>query len=510
MIALDGEILTLLDVVRVAREGQLLRLSKRSVEKMRASRSLVETIRREGTVAYGINTGIGELANVSIPEEELRQLQHRIVRSHASGTGEPLGEDILRAMMVLRANGLAKGYSGIRTEVVELICQLLNNRIHPVVPKKGSVGASGDLAPLAHMTLVLIGEGEAFSEGKRRSGKRALQAGGLKPISLEAKEGLALINGTALTAAYLCLGVHDVFQLLKDVLVAGSMSFEALRASPAPYDARLQDLRPHAGQKIVARALLQLLEGSEVIPSHKGPHKVQDAYTLRCMPQVLGACLDVLSHASGIAQIEMNAATDNPLLFPQQGDVVSGGNFHGQPLAFGLDFLAIAACAIGGFAERRIARLVDPNLSELPPFLTRESGLNSGLMLAQYTAAALASENKVQAHPASADSIPTSANQEDFVCMGPAAGEKLFRVIDNVRKIVAIEYVCAAQGLEFLKPLKPGKGPRAAYERLREDVDALGEDRPLAGDFATVERLMKAGELVRAAEAAVGTLQLTP
>lgn len=505
---LDGESLDIPAVVRVAREGEEVRLATRAREQTETSRRLVAEIGEEGRLAYGIKTGIGQLESTRIPEEDLRKLQLNIVRSHAAGVGAPLGEDVLRAMMVLRANGLAKGYSGVRPGVVELLCELLNRGVHPVVPRKGSVGASGDLAPLAHMSLALVGEGEAVHEGVRLPGAEALERAGLSPLRLEAKEGLALVNGTALTEAYLCLGLHDARALLKDALVAASMSFEALRASPEPYDPRLQAVRPHPGQTRVARALRQLLRDSEIIPSHKGPHKVQDAYTLRCIPQVLGACVDVLARAWETAEVEANAATDNPLLFPEDGVALNGGNFHAQPLAFALDFLAVAWTALGAFAERRIARLVDTSLSELPPFLTEESGLNSGLMLAQYTAAALASENKVLAHPASADSIPTSANQEDFVCMGPAAGEKLHRVLANVRSLLAIEYVCAAQGLEFQKPLRPGHGPRAAYERLREAIPALGDDRVISEDFAATERLLGEGALVAAAEDAVGPLEL--
>lgn len=485
-----------------------MRLEDQALERMEASRHLVDEIGREGQLAYGIKTGIGQLENVQIPEEDLRQLQLNIVRSHAAGIGDPLTIDVVRALMVLRANGLAKGHSGVRPALVELLCELLNRSVHPVIPRKGSVGASGDLAPLAHLGLVLVGEGEALVEGERVHGAEALSRAGLSPLALESKEGLALVNGTALSEAYLCLGVHDAWALLRDALVASSMSFEALRASPEPYDARLHRARPHPGQATVARVLLQLLLDSEIIPSHKGPHKVQDAYTLRCIPQVVGAVVDVLREAERTASVEANAATDNPLLFPQEGDALSGGNFHAQPLAFALDFLAVALTALGGFAERRIARLVDAHLSELPAFLTKESGLRSGLMLAQYTAAALASENKVLAHPASSDSIPTSANQEDFVPMAPAAGAKLRQVLDNVRGIVAIEFVCAAQGLEFLKPLQPGRGPRAAWMRLREAVPPLEEDRALAEDFAVTERLLREGALVAAVEEAVGPLDL--
>ncbi|MFQ5919263.1 MAG: histidine ammonia-lyase [Thermoplasmata archaeon] len=506
MVVLDGESLTPEAVAKIAREDGEVTISPSAIQKMEASRQLVEEIGRKGRAAYGVTTGIGELANVSIPTDDQRQLQRNIARSHAAGTGEPLPDDVLRAMMVLRANGLARGYSGVRPALVELLCQMLNRGIHPVVPRKGSVGASGDLAPLAHMTLVMIGEGEAFYEGQRLSGAEALAEGGLEPLELQPKEGLALINGTSLMAAYGCLAVHDGLTLVKDALIAGSMSFEALKGSPQPFDARIHALRPHPGQVTAARDLLYSLQDSEIIPSHLGPHKVQDPYTLRCMPQVLGAVLDVIRGAEQVFHVEANSVTDNPLLFPEDGESLSGGNFHGQPLAFMLDFMAIALCTLGAYSERRIARLVDGSLSGLPPFLTTKSGLQSGLMLMQYTAAALASENKVLAHPASVDSIPTSANQEDFVPMGPAAGEKLFLIIKNLRTLLGIEYLCASQGLEFEKSLDPGKGALAAYRLLRRHIPRLEEDRPLSPDLEVISSLLAEGKVVEAVEDEIGLL----
>ncbi len=497
------------DVIHVSRDYEDVTLSADAARRMDLSRALVEKIGKEGKVAYGIKTGIGQLANVSIPEEDLRQLQMNIVRSHSAGVDDPLPEDVVRAMMVIRANGLAKGHSGVRPAIVELLCGLLNRRVHPVVPRKGSVGASGDLAPLAHMTLVMIGEGDAYYEGQQLPGAQALESAQLKPVELLAKEGLAIINGTSLMAAYGCLGLHEAYGLIKDAIVAGALSFEALKASSQPFDHRIQALRPHSGQIAAAKALLTILEESEIIPSHKDCPKVQDAYTLRCMPQVFGACLDVLTQAENVLKIEINSATDNPLLFPDDAESLSCGNFHGQPLSFALDFMAIALSSLGSFAERRIARLLDGHLSELPPFLTKNSGLNSGLMLAQYTAAALASENKVLSHPASADSIPTSANQEDFVCMGPAAGEKLFQVLRNVRHLLAIEYLCASQGLEFLKPLKPGKGVLSAYRLLRQFVSPLEEDRPIGTDIEKIYGLLASGKVVSEVESVAGPLGVT-
>ncbi len=508
MIVLDGEGLTLEDVVRVSRDYAKVSLSDLASERMEASRRLADDIGREGRIAYGIKTGIGKLANVSIPEDEIRQLQTNIVRSHSAGVAEPLPEEIVRAMMVLRANGLAKGLSGVRPAIVDFLCEMLNRRVHPIVPRKGSVGASGDLAPLAHMSLVMIGEGEALYQGERLGGAEALESAGLEQVDLLAKEGLALINGTSLMAGYGCLALWDAYVVIKDALIAGALSFEALKASSQPFDARIQAARPHPGQVVAAKHLLRILQDSEIIPSHKDCGKVQDAYTLRCMPQVFGACLDVLSHAERVLNVEINSATDNPLLFPKDGESLSCGNFHGQPISFALDFMAIALSSLGAFIERRIARLVDGHLSELPPFLTTESGLNSGLMLAQYTAAALASENKVLAHPASADSIPTSANQEDFVCMGPAAGEKLLMVLRNVRYLLAIEYLCAAQGLEFLKPLKPGKGALSAYGFLRRFVPPVEDDRPISSDMERIYGLLSEGEVVKEVEEAIGPLDL--
>jgi histidine ammonia-lyase len=505
MLRLDGEGLAIDDVVRVARGDEEVVLAAKAAKRMEASRRAVDRIVARGELAYGIKTGFGELANVAIPEDDLRTLQLNLVRSHAVGVGPPLSRDVVRAALVVRANALARGASGVRRAVVDALLTLLNKGVHPVMPAKGSLGASGDLAPLAHMALVLLGEGKAEVGGRIVSGKTALRRAGLNPLTLEAKEGLALINGTAVMAGLGALLVHDARNLLKDAQVAASLTFEALRCTPQSFDPRLDRLKPHPGQRIVAANLRTLLRESAIIPSHKGPHKVQDAYSIRCLPQVLGACHDTLRFLRDAVAVEINAATDNPLVFPD-GTTVSGGNFHGQALAFAFDFLAVALATLAGIAERRVARLVDTHLSHLPAFLTEDSGLQSGMMLLQYTAAALVSENRMLAHPASADSIPTSANQEDWNSMGMAAALKAQQALANARAVVAIEYLCGAQGLEFLRPLTPGLGPRTAYRVLRRHVPKLQEDRPQADDIAAVAALMERGAFVAAVERVVGPL----
>jgi histidine ammonia-lyase len=505
MIPVDGHSLTIDHVVAVARGGETAVLGAAARRAVQRSRKAVERLMQKGDLAYGIKTGFGQLESVSIPEEEVRELQRNLVRSHAVGVGRPLAREQVRAALLLRANALARGLSGVRVEVVQRLLDLLNRGVHPVVPAKGSLGASGDLAPLAHIALVLIGEGEAEVGGRVVSGVAALRRAGLPPLELESKEGLALINGTSVMGALACFAVRDGRFLLKDAQIAASLSFEALKASVAPYDARLASAKPMPGSVTVAANMTRLLRDSEIVPSHKGPHKVQDAYTLRCIPQVLGACGEALDYAARVTEIEINAATDNPLVFPD-GQVVSGGTFHGQSLAMALDFLALAFCVVAGFAERRIARLVDAHLSGLPPFLTERSGPNSGMMVAQYTAAALASEAKIFAHPASADSIPTSAGQEDWVSMGQTAALKCGQALENAGHVVAIEYLVAAQGLEFARPLRPGVGPRAAATTLRRIVKKLDGDRALAPDVRRIVALMERGTLVASAEAAAGRL----
>ena len=506
MIAIDGHRLTLDDVARVARGNEKVRLAPAAAKRVDASRRALERLVKGGGVAYGIKTGFGQLAQVPIPDRDVKRLQLNLLRSHAVGQGPRLPTDAVRAALLLRANTLAMGYSGVRRQLIVLLLDLLNRGVHPVLPSRGSLGASGDLAPLAHLGLVLVGEGEACLGDEVLPGRDALARADLTPIALDTKEGLAIINGTAVMAGVGALAVVDGLALLRDAQVAASLSFEAMRGSPQPYDDRLVALKPQPGAREVARNMRRLLKGSEIVPSHPGPHRVQDAYTLRCIPQVLGACRAALDDAAEVLRVEMNAATDNPLIFPEDDVSLSGGNFHGMAAALALDHVALAMAVVAGFTERRIARLVDTRLSELPAFLTTKGGLNSGMMILQYVAADYASQNKVLAHPASADSIPTSANQEDYVPMGMAAALKARESVDNAAHVVALEYLAAAQGLEFLKPLRAGLGPRAAATRIREEIPPLEEDRPMAREVERVLAWMASGELVAAAEKAAGPL----
>jgi len=500
MLRIDGDSLNIEQVEAVARNGEKVTLSKDCRKKVRESREAVESIVRRDKLAYGIKTGFGELANVAIHGTDLLKLQLNLIRSHATGLGDPLPESDVRAALLVRVNALAKGFSGVREKLLDVILDLLNKGVHPVVPSRGSLGASGDLAPLAHIALVLVGEGEAFYNGKRMSGKDALSAASLSPVILQSKEGLALVNGTSVMSGIGSLVVYDATQLLKDAQVAASMSFEALRASPEPFDPRIANLKPHPGIVRIASNMLNLLAGSQIIPSHPGPHRVQDPYSLRCIPQVLGACADVIENTKRVLEIEINSATDNPLIMPREQESLSGGNFHGQVVAMALDQLSLAITVMASISERRIARLVDAHLSDLPPFLTEESGLNSGMMLLQYVAASLVSENKTLCFPASADSIPTSANQEDYVPMGQWAALKAQHILENAKRIIAIEYLCSSQGLDFRAPSRPGHGPRAAYELIRTVIPHLESDRPQYGDVEILLGLMREGRIVTAAE----------
>ena len=506
MILLDGSTLTVERVLAVARDREKVALAPAARRAIERSHRALEGIVRRGEPAYGITTGFGELERVRIPPSQVRELQVNLIRSHAVGTGAPLPSEAVRAGMLIRANALAKGYSGVRPAVIDLLLGMLNKGVHPVVPSRGSLGASGDLAPLAHIALVMIGEGEALYRGKRLAGRAALRAARLKPLRLESKEGLAVLNGTAVMSGLGCLLVADALALLRDAEIAASMSLEALRGSPKPFDERLARIKRQIGQHLVAGNMTKLLRGSEIAESHKGPHRVQDPYSLRCIPQILGACFESFHYARQVLEIEVNSATDNPLIFPETGESLSGGNFHGQSAGMALDFLALGLTVLGSVAERRVARLMDAHLSELPAFLTEKGGLRSGMMLLRYTAAALASENKVLAHPATADSIPTSANQEDYVSMGQTAALKARQVLENARRVVAIEYLCAAQGLEFLRPLRPGAGPRVAHRVIRGSIPRLTEDRPQSADIERVAAMIASGEIARAVEAKVGKL----
>lgn len=499
-IRIDGESLTVDAVVAVAREHRRVLLSPVAMRKMRASRRVVDGLVRRNETAYGITTGFGEFAHIKISRDKTRQLQRNLIMSHAVGVGEPFPRDIVRAAMLIRANALAKGFSGVQPAVVRLLIDMLNAGVHPVVPSQGSLGASGDLAPLAHLVLPMIGLGEAERRGRVHPGSEALRRARLEPVELEAKDGLALINGTAFMAAIGALLVHDSRHLLDDAQIAAAMTLEALLGTDQAFRPVVGELRPHPGQVAVAKNLWNLTRGSGIIASHKDPRshahspRVQDAYSIRCAPQVLGASLDAVSYVERVVEIELNSATDNPLILPGSGSL-SAGNFHGQPLALAFDFLAIALSEVASIAERRVDRLVNPHVSGMKAFLIESGGLNSGYMVAQYTAAALVSENKVLSHPASVDSIPTSANQEDHVSMGLTAATKAVRVFENAANVVAIEYMCAAQGLDFRKPLKPGKGSVTAHGKIRRAVPRLVRDRVLAPDITKIRRLMREGTL---------------
>ena len=499
-VQIDGEHLTLAEVVAVARAGAAVTLAPAALPAIAASRALVERIIAHGDTAYGINTGFGDLSRVAIPPARLAELQHNLLRSHAAGVGPALPRGVARAMVLLRANALAKGCSGVRPVVIERLLDLLNAGVTPVIPAQGSVGASGDLAPLAHLALVLIGEGRATVDGEELPGAVALQRRGLAPLTLAAKEGLALINGTQQMTAIGALALHDATVLLETAEVAAATSLEALRGTDTPFDPRIQAVRPHPGQTRVAGRLRALLAKSEIRASHRDPAtdpRVQDPYSLRCTPQVLGASWDALGYVRQVLTIELNSATDNPLCFADETDggaVLSGGNFHGQPVAITMDLLKIAVAEIASISERRTYLLLDAARSDLPPFLTRDPGLDSGFMTAQYTAAALVSENKVLAHPASVDSVPTSAGMEDHVSMGPIAARGAASIIANTARVLAIELLCAAQGVEFRAPLRPGRGVAAAVARLRAAVPPLTDDRVLGDDIERVAALIGAGE----------------
>jgi len=503
---LDGERLTLQDVERVARHGETVALDPAARPKVEAARRVIEAALAAERPIYGVSTGFGPLSDVFVGASDREALQRNLLRSHAIGVGDPIGEAETRATVLLRANVLAKGYSGVRPEVIDLLCELLNREVHPIIPERGSVGASGDLAPLAHLALVLIGEGEARYRGERLPGAEALRRTGLSPVTLKAKEGLALINGTCGMTGIGALAITRAERLVKLADVASAMTLEALRGSLVPFDERLQAVRPHPGQAATADNLRRLLQDSEVMVSHKDCGKIQDSYTLRCIPQVHGAVRDALAFAGMTLTRELNSATDNPLVFPESGDILPGGNFHGHPVGLALDFMATALAGLCGMAERRIERLVNPQLSELPPFLVKDSGLHSGFMVVQISAASLVSEAKLLASPATVDSIPTSGSKEDFVSMGWLAAIKTTQIVDRLATILALELLCAAQGLDFLLPLKPGRGVRKAYEVVRSHVTHLTEDRVLRHDLDRILPLLVDGALLAAAEVAVGPL----
>ncbi len=499
VISLDGESLTLEQVIAVARNGAKVELTPRAKEQVNISREFVEELIDQNHVAYGITTGFGKFSDVVISRQDSRLLQRNLIASHATGVGQPLEPEIVRGIMLLRANALAKGYSGIRLSTLESLIDLLNSGVIPVVPEKGSLGASGDLAPLSHLVLVLLGEGEAFWRGRRISGARALQLAGIKPVTLAGKEGLALINGTQVMTAIGALAVWDAENLARAADIAGAMSLEALTGILYAFDPKVHRVRAHLGQVQVAENILRLTEGSGFV-SGKNPQRVQDPYTLRCIAQVHGPSRDAFAYARRVIETEINSATDNPLIFPTDREVISGGNFHGQPVALVMDFLGIAAAELANISERRLERLVNPALSGLPPFLTSKGGLNSGFMIVQYSAASLVSENKVLAHPASVDSIPSSGNQEDHVSMGTIAARKARGILDNSITVVAMELLAACQAIDLRQDSKDkqlGRGTREAYKLVRAKVKELGEDRIMYPDINTVKELVSGGKLVR-------------
>lgn len=505
---LDGNSLTLADVPRIARGEVEVRLSPAAIPAMRASRALVEEWVDSGKVMYGITTGFGEFSNVRISDAHLGELQRNLIYSHAVGCGDPMPRFIVRILMALRANALAKGCSGIRVETVELLLAMLNGDIIPVIPAQGSVGSSGDLVQLAHLVVCMLGDGLCDVRGTITPSSEALATAGLAPITLAAKEGLALINGTQMMSSYLAFTTARAQALARQFDIAATMSLEALLGTDRACAPSLHAVRPHPGQARVARNVLRCIAGSEIRESHREHHDaVQDAYSLRCIPQVHGASRDAIGYVGTVLTTEINSATDNPLIFAETGDLIEGGNFHGQPVALVGDFMGIALAELANISERRVERMVNGKLSGLPRFLTEDGGLNSGLMIAQYTAASLVSENKVLAHPASVDSIPTSANQEDHNSMGSIAARKAYQILLNAEHVLAIEFLAAAQALDFHAPKRPGHGTDAAHGAIRGSVPHLGKDRFLHEDLRRARALVAGDDILRAVEERIGALE---
>ncbi|MGB9675895.1 MAG: histidine ammonia-lyase [Candidatus Bathyarchaeales archaeon] len=503
-VQINGENLTIEDVVKVARENAKVTIPERVKNRVKRCRNFLEELVKKKEVIYGVNTAFGALSNITIPQEETKTLQLNLIRSHSTGVGEPLNTDVVRALMLLRANTLAKGYSGIRLETLETLVEMLNKGVHPIIPSKGSVGASGDLAPLSHMVLVLIGEGKAEYKGEVMNGKEAMEKAGIKPVQLDFKEGVALNNGTQLITAIAALTVHDAENLIKTAEAAAALSLEALLGVTDAFDEKIHKVRPHAGQAITAKNIREMITGSKLVQTGREAMKKtgrpHDPYSLRCTPQVLGAARDAIAYARKVVEIEINSATDNPLVFPEEGACLSGGNFHGQPLSIAMDLLGIALAVVGNISERRIARLLDEKLNNgLPAFLIppqAKAGLNSGLMTTQYTAAALASENKILAHPACVDSIPTSANFEDFVSMGTTAAQKAAKILQNTQQIIAIELLCATQAIDLREPEKLGKGTKRTYTKIRSITPMIKEDTVISHHIENIKKAITKEPLI--------------
>jgi len=506
IVFLDGKHLTLEDVLEVAEGRANVKISSSVAKRVKRSRDFIEKALQQGEKIYGVTTGFGMLSDRLIDQSQIEDLQRNLIRSHSVGVGLFFDEVTTRAIMLLRANVIAMGYSGVRMEVLKRLVEMINKGVHPLVPEQGSVGASGDLAPLAHLTSVLMGEGEALFQRKVMPGKKAMEKAGIPIVTLKAKEGLALINGTQVMTAVGLLALLRAERLCKVADIVGACTLEALKGTLSAFDLDIQKVRPFPGHLAVSKNFQKLDRDSEIAESHKFCSKIQDAYSLRCIPQVHGAVRDALAFVRKILEIEVNSATDNPLIFPDQGKILNCGNFHGEPVAFALDFLGIVVAELGGISERRIEKLINPALSGLPAFLTPEGGLHSGLMMVQVSAAALASENKVFTHPASVDSIPTSADKEDHVSMGTIAARKGRDIVKNVEYILAMELLCATQGLEFLLPLRPGIGVEEAYRVVREKVPPIKGDRRFSEDIKKIQLLIESGELLQRVERGVGGL----
>ncbi len=505
-VCLDGQSLTIDLVMEVARFMAPVQIADEAMEKVKVARAFVSDLVDDKKVVYGITTGFGKFSDVVISKDETQMLQTNLIISHACGIGNPLDEEIVRAIMLLRVNNLVKGHSGVTVRTVETLVDMINKGVHPIIPEKGSLGASGDLAPLSHMVLVMLGLGEAIFKGQRMSGAEAMKEAGIEPIALTAKEGLALINGTQVMTAIGTIATYEAMQLLKLSDISAALTIEALNGITDAFDPRLHAVRPHPGQVATASNLLRLLKDSDRT-TRQGDIRVQDAYTLRCVPQIHGASKDAIAFVASRIEIEINSVTDNPILFPEDGVVFSGGNFHGQPMALPFDFLGIAISEIANVSERRIERLVNPQLSQLPAFLTPKGGLHSGFMIAQYAAAALVSENKVLAHPASVDSIPSSANQEDHVSMGTIAARKAKEILFNAQNVVAIELLSAAQAIDFVSDKALGQGTKPAYDVIRSHVSKIVDDRVMNLDFNKIYGIIKTNDILEAVEKCVGRLE---